>query len=313
MIDVSDPFSSDNLEQDSTPLQSPESPGAILKEARIQAGISLETVADELNLVVAKVEALETDRYEMLASDVFAQGYLRRYSKLVGVDEDKVVECFRQWREATQPPPPENEPRRSPGKPGPMWLIVAAVLGMAVLVAVYLFLEDEEQTAVSPPSERPAPQAPVEPAEPSGSSDDPLWDDEETQVADLSAGWDEFETESLAEFPAGAEPEVEFSSPQQEQYGLAADASSAFNDEEADNAHLSFSFSEECWIEVRDASGQLLRAEVASAGQNISLEGEAPFSVMLGNARGANAYYKGQPVAITTRPGNRTARLTIGP
>lgn len=314
MIDVSDPFSSDNLEADPSQPQTLESPGTILKQARIQAGISQEAVADELNLVVAKVDALETDRYEKLASDVFAQGYLRRYSKLLGIDDDMVVERFRQWREANRTMPAESEQRSRPRvRPAPQWLIGALILVVVVAVAFFLFQNTDEAAEISVP-ESSQPQRPVEPAEPSG-PEDPLWDEEESEVADFGSDWDDYDMDAPVELSRNGEAQFSTEAyPEQPEASVELDGGSiSFNEEEVQSAHLSFFFSEECWIEVRDASGQILRAEVAHAGDSMSLEGEAPFAVMLGNARAAQAYYKGEPVVINTRPGNRTARLNIGP
>lgn len=334
MIDVSDPFNSDNSEQELSQSSSLGSPGAILKEARIKAGLSQETVADELNLVVARVDALETDRYEKLASDVFALGYLRRYSKLVGVDEELIAERFREWRADNQPQTAQTEVRRRSRSPSPAGLLVAVLLVIIAAVAAFFYFRtaDAPTTTPAPARELPQRQAPADapeaddPAVVPNSGDDLYWDEDElgngNEVADsatpdldsldqpvaepsqaLNNGWDD---ENLNAQDSSTADTSAFT-------GLAESSSDEASSEEAENAELNFSFTDECWVEVRDGSGRVLRAEVANAGQSMTVEGEAPFSVMLGNARAASVRYNGEPVAVNTRPGNRTARLTVGP
>ena len=75
---------------------------------------------------------------------------------------------------------------------------------------------------------------------------------------------------------------------------------------------LALSFTEECWVEVTDASGKALIARLATSGDNLQLFGRAPFEVVLGNAAAASMAFNGQVVDVAPPRGRKSMRLTVG-
>lgn len=73
-------------------LTSRESPGSLLAAARKGLSWSVEDVAANLNLRVTVIEALEVDDYTQLPGPTFVRGYQRSYARLLGIDEETVVE-----------------------------------------------------------------------------------------------------------------------------------------------------------------------------------------------------------------------------
>ncbi|MCY3768038.1 MAG: helix-turn-helix transcriptional regulator [Gammaproteobacteria bacterium] len=65
--------------------------GKKLSEARIAYGLSVEEVAENLNLSIHSVEALERDDYESLPGYTFAKGYLRSYAALLHLDPKDIL------------------------------------------------------------------------------------------------------------------------------------------------------------------------------------------------------------------------------
>ncbi|RZA00290.1 MAG: helix-turn-helix domain-containing protein [Moraxellaceae bacterium] len=70
------------------------SPGKLLLQGRLQAGLTQEQIAKELYMTVAKVKALESDDYGHLSSDTFARGYIRAYANLLKLDIVKVLAAY---------------------------------------------------------------------------------------------------------------------------------------------------------------------------------------------------------------------------
>jgi len=70
------------------------SPGARLRTAREERGLSIEEVADRLRLNEALVLAMEEDRFGLLGAPVFARGHLKNYAALVGAPEREVMAGF---------------------------------------------------------------------------------------------------------------------------------------------------------------------------------------------------------------------------
>jgi len=77
--------------------------GARLAAAREACELDRRVVANELNLDVGIVEALENDDKSALPAAIFVKGYLRNYARLVGLPEDEIV---RDYAEQTGEPPP---------------------------------------------------------------------------------------------------------------------------------------------------------------------------------------------------------------
>ena len=69
-------------------------PGALLKEARLKAGLSTAEIADKLHLKVCSIEDLESDIYDESISMTFTKGYLKLYAKQVHLPEAQVLEAF---------------------------------------------------------------------------------------------------------------------------------------------------------------------------------------------------------------------------
>jgi cytoskeleton protein RodZ len=113
------------------------SAGAMLREAREAAKLSIEEVASELHLVSNVVIALENGDRTKLPSRVFTLGYLKNYAKLVNIPYEQVKTAFDDFTDDQVPV--LNQPR-APQIPeqarGGGWLIKA--LGWMILIAFLL-------------------------------------------------------------------------------------------------------------------------------------------------------------------------------
>ncbi len=75
---------------------------------------------------------------------------------------------------------------------------------------------------------------------------------------------------------------------------------------------IQLTFSGDCWTEISDATGQRLFFNMGRAGRTVDLVGTAPFSVLFGSADNVSVRVDGNEYPVApTRPGSRTARLTI--
>ena len=79
-----------------------DTPGSLLRSARLEQGISEQEAAERLNLMPGYVDILERDDYQALRSPPFARGYIKAYGKLLGLDEEQLLDCFDQLREGDQ-------------------------------------------------------------------------------------------------------------------------------------------------------------------------------------------------------------------
>ena len=65
-------------------------------------------------------------------------------------------------------------------------------------------------------------------------------------------------------------------------------------------------------MEVRDADGVDIFADLQSDGETLDIWGRAPFSILLGYAPAARLEYNDQPIALRPFTRNDVANLVLG-
>ncbi|MDA0706857.1 MAG: DUF4115 domain-containing protein [Proteobacteria bacterium] len=145
--------------------------GERLAEARRARQISVLEVAKELHLDEPKVRALERNDFDVLGAPVFAKGHLRKYARLVGVDEtDIFADYYAMTRSSTLPPVVVGRPRiQQEFSPGP-WIAALAVLGVAAGAYWWFVARDDapetepaQPAQIRPEQFQPEETAPLEP------------------------------------------------------------------------------------------------------------------------------------------------------
>ena len=66
----------------------------VLHEARTQKGLSLETLAEKLNLSVSQLQKLESDTLNLSELTTFERGYIRNYASLLEIEIDSYQSAF---------------------------------------------------------------------------------------------------------------------------------------------------------------------------------------------------------------------------
>lgn len=322
----------DNNEPDNA---SGERPGALLKSAREQAKLSEEDVARELRMTVAKVRALEADEYEKLHSDTFIRGYLRTYAKMLNLDPNTILDVYKQTRrEAGLGDEPEESPLQinvpAPARSMGKFIVWIVLLLVGIWALSVWFLGNRQETAepapVMDPVSEVAPTADRLSAAQAGDSEE--ISERDVSTRNLSAqgaptGRDGNEPTSDLVEPGEGVTEPQPATLQQAQASVtAAEAgdsvaeAAALNEPEAgtenDNLdQMRLSFTEECWVEVTDSRGDVLETDLMQPGQALELQGEAPFTVKLGNAAGANIQLNGEPFEFDRPPSGRYMAVTV--
>ncbi len=246
--------------------------GERLAEARRDQQISVHEIAKELHLDEPKVRALEHNDFDMIGAPVFAKGHLKKYARLVGVDEGDVLKDYYELtRSASIPPVVSSRPRpRREVSPGP-W--IAAIVVLIVVASVYWWL-------TSRPAVVETPEPPVEEVMP--------------QQEPAAVEVDQPEAIAVDMTPEPEQPE----------------ASEAVADDGA--LRLLVTYSGDCWTEITDASGRRLFFDLGKEGRTVELSGTPPFNVLFGNAENVSLQVNGSEYAIgAAERRGRTARLTI--
>lgn len=298
------------------------SPGKLLVWGRERASLSQEQVAKELYMTLTKVHALEADDYRHMGADTFIRGYLRAYANLVKLDVVQVLAAYD--RHAQKHGLVEQVlPRHVESANKPLWQFIVLVLFALLilwLVSIWFFDNRQEQTynrsmTVVPPVE-------------TALSVQVMHESSASQASTSSAALASLDQLTATQVSVSAMSTAAFASVQrQNSNSLSASESavtsslasplgaSLLSSEQINSGFLDtiiFSFTEECWLEVSDARGDVLVADLQSEGKSLQLQGKAPFDVKLGNAPAVKITLNGDSIDIVPALGTNVLSIKVG-
>tara|TARA_B110000858_G_scaffold123333_1_gene140610 strand:- start:1140 stop:2234 length:1095 start_codon:yes stop_codon:yes gene_type:complete len=129
--------------------------GDILQQERQRLGLNEKEVADQLHITMHYVRALESNSYEKLPGAVFAKGYLKSYSLLLGLDVEDLMSRYDEF--AHQQKAENEEERRvlkarkkkDRNKPLVIISLIVFVVGFLGLWLVNSYFVDESASDVT--------------------------------------------------------------------------------------------------------------------------------------------------------------------
>lgn len=267
--------------------------GQKLKRAREDRALSAVELADKLKLTPKVIEDLEQENFDDLPSSAFVRGYIRSICTALSIDPEEAIALYNEHVEEN---PLElvstvsAERQRKSNDPAMIWG-TAAILGLAVvllLVWAVSHLSSEEQSSAL--EETSLPEIEVTLSE-------PLVDElvEGAPAPELD------ETVAASE-PAGeevSEPELEQLPDAQEQLPDAQEQQNTPASIKPKAAvgqdKLGLTIQGPSWADVKDANGfQLVYGLLDAKDAPLSLTGQAPFTVFLGDATQVSITFQGQ-------------------
>ena len=320
-------------------------PGADLRAAREAMEVSPREVADALNLSVYVIECLEANDHEKLPPSVFTRGYLRSYARLLELDPEELLSRYPEVTEEVEiaeSTPPATEPLRPDNR---KLMLAGGAVGLLLIVGLLLWwlggdrrekvdgaqggagsdvltTDMEDSAAAGAPAGSPGAEMR------SDRNDVPAEERHAEQVMDAPR---QITREEVSRRPeetaAGVDPAAQTtrSDPFTDDASEAAVESAVSGDEaqrtsfvrerritEFGDDRLRFTFSDECWVEVKSATGENLYSDLNRAGRTLILTGSGPFRILLGYAPGVTLEFNGEPVPLDRYTRNNVANLVLG-
>lgn len=267
-------------------------PGQQLRQAREQQGLAIAQVAAELHLGEYQIDALESERFELIGAPVFVRGHLKNYASLLKLDSEQL---FGQMDPLGTDPSPAvvstevEMAMRQDRRVRRIALAVAFAISIIALSYAVLWVV-ERINAMDDAGLAATPQIVL------------------PQAADNEAAGDaDRDTPGGAALPV--EPPAEISNADAVEESSAAEATAQVA---PDTKRVTVLFNRESWIEAYDARGRRLVYEMGAAGSERTLIGVPPVEIFLGFADGVEILVDGEPFALQNarRRGN-TAQITI--
>lgn len=289
-------------------------PGTLLKAKREALGLTQKQVADRLRLRLSIIQSLEENNFASDQVATFTRGYLRSYAKAVGIKESVILASF----DDCYPTVVAEQPMQSFSKKTKRekhdsrimtltWGIFAIIIGISSL----WWWQNQEQENVVVESSPSITSTSVE----------RLRDEDFTTVPELVPTVDESQVEAEAvDIPVEINTQAAELIPSPEDDTAEADLSASDDPllektppQDATNpyAPLTLTFSADCWIQVKDAAGKTLSTGIKKSGQTVTLQGEAPFQIILGAPESVSMTFASEPVDLSGYTSGKVARFTL--
>jgi len=270
-------------------------PGHRLKTKREDLHLSRDEVAHHLHLDVQIVNDLEEDKYDKLPSPAYICGYLRSYARLLKLPEAEIVNAYSKGQEINAALIPENVSILPQKQANPLifksvaliFLVILLVAGLMWIADKFEMFSGKKATSVSSTIDIPA-EAPVNSVSIQSSN-------EIQRPVEIQQKIEQFNEQATL----GDESQLASSEDAiQETSGplLITETESAPITETSnvatEDGDLRMVFNEDSWTEVTDADGHRHVYRLVKEGNDIYVNGVAPYVILLGNASGVKVYYK---------------------
>lgn len=300
------------------------SAGAMLRAAREKQGMHVAALAASIKITVAKLEALENDRFDQLPDATFTRALALTVCRALKIEPEPVLAKLPQGGATGLGKvtgglnmPFRDRPGRS--DPGDFSLSRRPMLWMALLVllaalVVYLLPSQFWHTEAPPtlsdngaavgssvftevttqPAAAPSPPTAASAASAAGgvgaaSADQPL-------------------RETVPPAPAvvaGADAVDKAAEPPDKAPGEAATPTADAPDQ------LVLRSEKASWVQVLDGQGTVLIRRTLQAGESVKLDGHAPLQLTIGNAATTKVEFRGKAVDLTATTVGNVARLQL--
>lgn len=256
------------------PVPEKTSPGEILRRTRRERGLSIEDVTGGMGITKATLNALENDDFDRLPSPLFVKGYVKTYCALLGLpDQDLLVNLEQSMSDLGIH---QREPAiKFPPAPNRIGRFLKNVLPMAavtILIVIALLLVIQVADRVKLPF---------------FDSGKPLLGSARSTVLSMKPAMASMMDQEVKE-------------------------SGDTLDKQDNPQTMTLNVTQQSWVEVFDASGDLLLADLQPPGTRLEVTGDAPFKVNLGYAQGVEIYYGGKVVPVSNIAADNTAFVSVG-
>ena len=315
------------------------SPGATLRNARVRRGLSVSEVADELRLTSRALRDLEEDRFSEFRARVFVIGYLKSYARFIGVDLDLVTRQFNDVFEESD----EHDSielvsdnsdwfyrflqRHMSGLLSGSFILVLLVVSGIIWYywsnEVVDEVDDFSSTVENVELETDMPEDGNKPfyLDPHEVDEESLQPNVQTHETDPAPAEDSNTVVSLVEEEVSESSDtvpIEIPDVPDEVEDEDPNADAVVSEEEdwvaPANSLLSplvLTFTSESWIELQGTGEGEVYANLEQAGSEIKFSMTPPIKVKIGNARGTELTFRGNPVSFSGRTFSNVANLVL--
>lgn len=255
------------------PAPAPDSPGACLREARVARGLAIADVAHSIKFSPRQIETVERDDFDALPGATFVRGFIRSYAKLLHLDDQALLAML----DRKKPPAdvqialPDDTGAALP-QPGEQRNYFPYLIGLVMLAVVAVALTSFLD-----------------------------WPDKSEKSPPTSSN-----------APPTLQPPLAYvEQPPATPYVPGQPVFQSFSPVGPDIRQLIFVFEDKSWVEVKDATQQVVFAQNNEPGTRQIVNGKPPFALVIGHASSVQLQYEDQQVDLRPHTKVDVARLTL--
>ena len=290
-----------------TKNDSSETVGNVLRKKREVIGLSIDNIANQLNLDPKLIESLEKNDYVKFNIETYIKGYLRAYAKVLDLDGDTIINLYKESNpEKTPEILPNVKPKRQRNSGDKSVKLFSYIIALTVAVSILVWYQNN--FLVQPPEEN--------------LNITNIKTYENTNINGVDIDYKIINHTNSWQWPINKadtnyesnnnvlEPVV--SKTTQDKIENTADINevSEHNIQQS-NDTIVLNLTGDSWVEIYDEEGGRLFLDLARSGKNYIINGNSPFDILLGAANQVSIEFNGSSVDIEPYIKFGIARFTL--
>lgn len=277
--------------------------GVQLSNAREQFNVSVDEMAHKLKLTAKQIEALEGEDYSQLGPVTFVKGYIRSYCREFSLNEADLMTLFSHQREEAEKRM-QSFSRRTEreAKDNRLMLFSYAIIALIFGSSLFIWWQNREVAPIASEKQTVAQTSNNEEIEVVKSDRMPIQQADTLEPLKLIAN--EVDVNN-------AEPEQSLEQIEAQPVTKTVENKNTPTKRATNVDTITMTFKDDSWVEIFDADGERVAFGVKKKGYVMTLEGKAPFNVVLGKHYIVDVEFNGDSIDISHFPTNRLAKFSL--
>lgn len=290
-----------------TKNDSSETVGNVLRKKREVIGLSIDNIANQLNLDPKLIESLEKNDYVKFNIETYIKGYLRAYAKVLDLDGDTIINLYKESNpEKTPEILPNVKPKTQRNSGDKSVKLFSYIIALTIALSILVWYQNN--FLVQPPEEN--------------LNITNIKTYENTNINGVDIDYKIINHTNSWQWPINKadtnyesnnnvlEPVV--SKTTQDKIENTADINevSEHNIQQS-NDTIVLNLTGDSWVEIYDEEGGRLFLDLARSGKNYIINGNSPFDILLGAANQVSIEFNGSSVDIEPYIKFGIARFTL--
>ena len=292
-----------------------ETVGEILHNKRKEIGLSLDEITEKLNLDSNLIKLLENNDYEKFKVETYLKGYLRAYSKLLGIDGDRIIKLYKESNPEKEPEIlPDVKPKNQKNSSDRSVKLFSYIIGLSIVLSMLIWYQ--KNITIKPDA--------------NNNNIGNIELNKNNKINGVDTSYKIITHSDYWQWPIDNIPDRYRDS------GENDNSKSVKNEKIKDNIKenviqeevleteespiyetqqsadtVVLNLSGDSWIEIYDREGNRLFLDLARSGKNYIINGDSPFDILLGAANEVSVEFNGSLVNIEPYIRYGIARFTL--